>query len=482
MKNVYKIFILPLILGFFTSLTGCEDVLDTEVPSDIVFGDFPANGQEAQALLLGIYRDLKDDYNKTEYHEDRGDGFEVGVIGTVSNAWSQNITSTNGTSWTAFYGALNNINFLLSVADDLSFSKEEDRDQLKAETLFLRATYYFYMARIWGDVPLLTNPVLSPNAEVIGRTPVAQVFTQINEDVSNAISLFPNDGFGDKNFASKPAAYALQADVKMWTGKVLGGGVPDFDAALAAIQKIEDQGATLMDSFKAVFDTKKNDEIIFAIFNDRDEVNNHYASTLSVRDVNYDPVASPDIPGSSANVRHNYSPSENLRNLFINNTDVRTDRTFLPFYLEVGGPIISYSQTRYYGEIIDGIRLFTNDFIIYRWADMLLLRAEAYAAKNDLENAVIALDLVRNRANNDDYTGLMDQNSINLEILAERGRELFLEPKRWWDLRRFHADGTIDIYDFVPNLQGLSTPLYWSVSQSIMAQNTLIEQTDGYDQ
>lgn len=75
---------------------------------------------------------------------------------------SQNITSTNGTSWTGYYGALNNINFLLSVADDLSFSNENDRDKLKAEALFLRATYYFYMARIWGDVPLLTEPVLSP--------------------------------------------------------------------------------------------------------------------------------------------------------------------------------------------------------------------------------------------------------------------------------------------------------------------------------
>lgn len=481
MKHVYRFFMFPILCGLLIGLVGCEDVLDTEVPSDIVFGNFPANGQEAQALLLGVYRDLKDDYNSTAYHEDRGDGFDVGVIGTVSNAWSQNITSTNGPSWTGYYGALNNINFLLSVADDLSFSNENDRDKLKAEALFLRATYYFYMARIWGDVPLLTEPVLSPDAEVIGRTPVGQVFTQINQDISEAITLFPNDGFGDKNFASKPAAYALQADVKMWTGKVLGGGVADFDAALSAIQKIQDQGATLLDSFNDVFDTKKNDEIIFAIFNDRDEVNNHYASTLSVRDVNYDPVASPDIPGSSANVRHNYSPSERTRDLFTSSTDVRTDRTFLPFYLEVDGPIISYSQTRYYGEIIDGVRLFTNDFIIYRWADMLLLRAEAYAAKNDLENAVIALDLVRNRAQNEDYSGPLDQNSVNLEILAERGRELFLEPKRWWDLRRFHADGTIDVYDFVPNLQGLTTPLYWSVSQSVMAENPLIEQTEGYD-
>jgi len=460
---------------------GCEEILDTEVPSRIVFGNFPANGQEADALLQGVYRDLKDDYNSTNYHEDRGDGFDVGVIGTVSNAWSQNITSTNGSTWTDYYGAVNNINYLLHVVDDLSFPNESDRDQLKAEALFLRATYYFFMARIWGDVPLLTTPVISPDAEVIGRTPVAQVFTQINADITDAIALFPTDGFVDKNFASKPAAYALQADVKMWAAKVLNGGTADLTAALTAIQNIETQGARLLDSFADVFDTKKNDEIIFAIFNDRDEVNNHYASTLSVRDVNYDPESSPGVPGSSANVRHNYSPSAKTRSLFTSGTDVRQDRTFLPFYLESGGPVISYSQTRYYGEIIDGVRLFTNDFIIYRWADMLLLRAEAYTAKNDLENAIIALNLVRNRAGNDDYAGVMDQNSVNLEILAERGRELFLEPKRWWDLRRFHADGSINIYDFVPNFQDQETPLYWSVSTSVMAQNPLIDQTEGYE-
>lgn len=481
MKHLYKIFIISILGGVLLLATGCEEVLDTEVPSSIVFGNFPANGQEAQALLQGIYRDLKDDYNSTYYHEDRGDGFDVGVIGTVSNAWNHDITATNGSSWTGYYGAINNINFLLSVVDDLSFSNEDDRNQLKAETLFLRATYYFYMARIWGDVPLVLDPILSPDAEVIGRTAVEDVFNQINSDITTALSLFPNEGFGNKNFASKPAAYALLADVKMWTGKVLGGGTPDFDAALSAIQSIEDQGISLLDSFSDVFDTKNHDETIFAIFNHRDEVRNHYASTLSVRDVNYDPEASPGVPGSSSNVRHNYSPSERIRNLFTDESDVRADRSFLPFYLEPDGPVVSYSQTRYYGEIIDGVRLFTNDYIIYRWADMLLLRAEAYAAKNDIENALIALNLVRNRAGNEDYAGAEDQSSVNLEILAERGRELFLEPKRWWDLRRFHADGTIDIYDFVPNLVGQTTPLYWSVSTSVIAQNPLIEQTEGYE-
>jgi hypothetical protein len=481
MKYLNKIFLIALSCTVFTFFIGCEDALDTEVPSSIVFGNFPANGEEAQVLLQGVYIDLKNNYNSSEYHIDRSEAYGVGVIGTVSDAWNHNITATNGSSWTSYYGTLNNVNYLLFLADDLSFSSENKRNQLKAEALYLRATLYFYMAKIWGDVPLILEPIINADAEVIGRTPVAQVFTQINSDITMAISLFPSNGFIKKNYASKPAAYALQADVKMWTGKVLNGGIPDFDAALSAISSIQSAGVKLLPTFGNVFDSKNNDEIIFSIFNHRDEYLRHQASFVTPRDVNYNASLSPGIPGTSDfGARHNYAPSVRTRNLFTDAKDKRANRTFLPFYLLPNTPPVSYSQTRYNGEFVDGIRIYSNDFIIYRWAEMLLLRAEAYAAKNDIPNAIIALNEVRNRAGLNNYAGATDKTSVNLEILNESGRELFLEPKRWWDLRRFHADGTIDVYTYVPNLVGKTTPLYWSVSQSVIALNPLIKQTNGY--
>ena len=67
-----------------------------------------------------------------------------------------------------------------------------------------------------------------------------------------------------------------------------------------------------------------------------------------------------------------------------------------------------------------------------------------------------------------------------MAILNERGRELFLEPKRWWDLRRFHVRGTIDIYNYVPNLKEKQTPLYWPINEDVIALNNKIEQTKGY--
>ncbi len=486
---------LPLLILCFSLslpfLSSCEDALKVDIKSDIVAGDFPANGEEARALLIGSYRDMKEDFNSTVYSIDRSDAFDVGKIGTVSDAWAQNLNSGNGPNWLNFYRALYNVNFLLAQVDNLSFASPTLKAQTKAEALFIRAFYYFQMARIWGDVPLVLSPLASTDQEVIGRTPVAQVMQQVNQDLDEAIALFPADGFRDKNFASKPAAYALKADVKMWTGKVLNGGAADFDAALAAIEKIESAGVRLIqDSFASIFDAdnKKNVEIIFALYNSRDESVSHFASLSTPRtDIDFSSVLSPWVPSSpSFGARHNYAPSQRIRALFTNPNDIRRDVTFVPMLQADGADTntdpdtSSFSQNKFRGQVFDGIRQYTDDNIIYRWADMLLLRSEAYAAKDDIANALLALNQVRNRAKIGDYAGPMNQATVNRAILDERGRELFLEQKNWWDLRRFHADGTIDIYKFVPNLVGKQTPLYWPISQSVIALNPKIQQTAGY--
>jgi len=488
MKNIVS-FIGSLLLVF--TLLGCEDVLEVDIKSEIVAEGFPADGEEARALLIGSYRDLKEDINETVFSIDRSEAFDVGKIGTVSEAWAANLNAGNGPNWLGFYSALYNINYLLAQVDDLSFRTKAVAAQTKAEALFLRAFYYFYMTRIWGDVPLVLEPIRSAEAELLARTPTEQVMAQINVDVEEALALFPTDGFTDKNFASKPAAYALLADVKMWSGKVLGGGTTDFDAALSAIEMIENTGIGLIqDDFASIFraDNKKNVELIFALYNSRDESVSHYASQSTPRlDIDFNSELSPWVPSSIGfGARHNYAPSQRIRELFTNSEDIRRNVTFVPM-LQADGEdantepdTSSFSQNKFRGEVFDGIRQYTDDIIIYRWADMLLLRAEAYAAKNDLPNALEALNRVRNRANIGDYAGPKDQSSVNRAILDERGRELFLELKRWWDLRRFHADGTIDVYEFVPNLVGKTIPLYWPVEQSVIAQNPKIEQTPGY--
>jgi hypothetical protein len=117
---------------------------------------------------------------------------------------------------------------------------------------------------------------------------------------------------------------------------------------------------------------------------------------------------------------------------------------------------------------------------MYRLADVYLMKAEAYAGLNDVNHATEYLDKVRERAGIGNYTGSMDKQSVEKEILDERGRELYFENKRWYDLVRFHSGGTINVYDYVPNLKGKTTPLFWPLNTTVLGNNDLLTQTEGY--
>jgi len=277
----------------------------------------------------------------------------------------------------------------------------------------------------------------------------------------------------------------LMADARMWSGKVLGGGDTDFQAAIDAVNSIS--GVSLLDKFANVFDTSVNNEIIFALFFDFNEQSGMYASRLSVRDINLDPTLNPDVPTSTSNnARSDYRPSDIIINLY-EITDVRAARSYIPVLTADGNDvgtepdILSYAQNKFKGSDFNADTFYDNDIIVYRWADMLLLRAEANAALNRIPLSILDLNTVRKRAGLGLYVGALDKSTVELEILDERGRELFLELKRYWDLVRFNAGGTINIYDQVPNLQGLSIPLLWPVNNNLIAENNLIEQTPGYD-
>jgi hypothetical protein len=117
---------------------------------------------------------------------------------------------------------------------------------------------------------------------------------------------------------------------------------------------------------------------------------------------------------------------------------------------------------------------------MYRLSDIFLLKAEAYAALNNTNDAITYLNKVRVRAGNGNYGGATDKATVEKEILDERGRELFFENKRWYDLIRFHKGGTINVYTYVPNLAGKTTPLFWPLNTTVLANNSKLLQTDGY--
>jgi len=177
-----------------------------------------------------------------------------------------------------------------------------------------------------------------------------------------------------------------------------------------------------------------------------------------------------------------WAPSETLRNQFTAD-DSRKDESFVEAYsIDQNGDSTYYASavTKFNGTVISGSRQFLDDVILYRYADVLLMIAEA---KNALGmNPASEINAVRQRAYGDDFADYQftsgGQEANREAILQERLRELAFEGKRWWDLVRFG-----EAFNTVPSLQGREGQdhlLLWPIPQDIISQNSSIEQNPGY--
>ena len=176
-------------------------------------------------------------------------------------------------------------------------------------------------------------------------------------------------------------------------------------------------------------------------------------------------------------------PTEYLKSLY-KEEDSRRDDSYFEIYTkdENGNP------TKYYttivikedGLITGGDRQFIDDIILYRYADVLLMIAEA---KNALgQDPSTEINQVRMRAFRDSFEEnkfISGSQSKNDEfILEERMRELAFEGKRWWDLLRFGK-----AIEKLPSLQDKDNPehlLLWPLSNSILSLEPTVEQNPGY--
>ncbi len=478
----------------------CDDAIDYTPENEITGEAYWKNQDDVKAYLSGTYNRFRSTLNTTLYGEDRSDYWASSITGRISTAWSQNLNESNAPEWTSFYNTIYHCNLLLQRMGTIDFINPAEKNRIQAQAYFIRAYTYFIMTKTWGDVPLVLEPVEGTDPLLPPRAPVQEVFNQINADINEAIALFPEPGFVTsqgqlgKNQASKAAAYALLADVKMWTAKVLGGGDTDLKAAIEAINQVGASGVSLLPDFSNVFATanRKNAEVIFSLYMNFTEppsptVTNgsqmyaRLTNPTAVQGIqSFDNASAIAYAVSGPNADPGYQPSAKAKALL---SVYANDKRKLGSYIDgLQNGVVTYAfGNKFRGTQFQGDRYFDDDIVIYRWADMLLLRAEANAALNNTNEAVTDLNLVRVRAGIGSYTGPTDKTTLEKEIVDERGRELFHENKRWWDLVRAHHAGVIDIYAVVPNLSGKSTPLYWPVAARVRSLNPNIDQTSGYE-
>jgi starch-binding outer membrane protein, SusD/RagB family len=467
----------------------CTDILNVEPVSLIGADSFWNTEEDARAGVNGMYVLHRNEiaYNLLWWGEARGETLSFGLQAPEGREryFENNLTPVNaGPIWRGLYWVVHQTNLAIKYLPDIEFSNENEKNRLLAEAYAMRAHLYYIMVRTWGDIPLVLEPTegVDPDEIYRARTSTDEVFAQIKSDIDQALSLFPSADITDRSVWSAPSVNALKADVYLWTGKRKGGGNSDFQTALDAAQAVQQANVDLLDNYEEIFDfnNKKNAEILLAAHYGRDESGANYGSEIYIR--------GDQIPGAADDETrervgeggglNRVSPSPLMRSQF-SEDDLRRDATFIEIYTydEDGtADLFAVVSNKFRGMVEDGSRHFLDDLILYRYADVLLLIAEA---KNALgQDPTPELNMVRNRAGLGDYTGPMDQESLDSAILQERMFELAHEGKRWWDLVRFGK-----AFDLVPSLQDRTRDdclLLWPVSTNTITLNSQIEQNPCY--
>jgi hypothetical protein len=395
-----------------------------------------------------------------------------------------------GPSWDNAFIAVNASNLILKYTPNISFVSAATKNEALAQAYTMRAFLYFVLAKTFGGVPVRTEPTESydPVAIQVARSSEADVFKLIKEDLEKAIALYPNATFpAGRCKWSKAAANALKADVYLWTGKRLNGGAADFTTALNAITEVETAAVSLLPNYADVFayTNKGNAEILMALkyssIEGGNEVvyHNMYASNTAYPA--YVPQSQRDIVGVPLTGNGNvWRVSDVVRNQFTND-DTRKATTYIDMMGALPNQYYTTYSLKFNGTVDNGSRIFSSDYILYRYGDVVLMKAEAKNALN--QDPATEINKVRLRAYGAvNYpahifvTGTKVQNDD--AILKERLFELALEGKRWWDLVRFGK-----AYALVPSLLGKDAQthlMYWPIGIPVRTRERLVTETPGW--
>ncbi|GAB3252429.1 SusD family outer membrane lipoprotein NanU [Larkinella harenae] len=496
-----------LALGLCSVLASCQQQLEEVTPQTSLNQQLAlTDANAAMTLYTGVYASLRT-YHGTlvSLGEMRSDLWADGLFTESEDAglkqyWSHNINATNvpANNWGGFYTLIDRINTVIKLFPQAPLS-DAQRNAALAEMHGLRAYVYYTLLRTWGGVPITTEPVAAVGSLTDlyrERSTPEAVMTLIKSDLEQSLSLFAgNNGFTTKRvYWNRAATLTLKGDVFIWSGTHLGGGSADFTTAKTALEEVKALPTLgLQANYADIFDPTKeanNREIIFALSFEKNEsvqsayssflVNTTQAGTL-VLDAVPGPgvavnVAYPLVAGAS---RVGFSPE--MLSRLADASDARMRATFRTMYrTTAGNPVAGVLLTKFIGRVDAGLQLYDNDFPVYRFADVLLLLAEANTKLGGDPSAEI--NAIRARAYGSGYKPFVTGNQqANLDaILEEYLREFIGEGKRWWAMRRA---GNAYVFKNV-RTQYLSSAqayrLLLPVSVAMLNSDPKLTQTPGY--
>ena len=401
--------------------TSCQDYLTVAPENDLIKEKFWTKTADVNSALAATYNAMRKASLKSLIHgEVRAD--LVNFTGPQFSGYAQigasNISPTNdAVKWTEYYTAINLANTLMYYDDevyakDKTFTKEM-MDAIEAEALFIRSLSYFYLVRLWKDVPLVLDASVSDTTNLyVGKSPENVVINQIISDLLKAQDMAYTTEFqGSAYFygrANKYSIMALLADVYLWSEQ--------YQKSYDYCDLLINSGMYAIESTETMFNiyypgNSPLESIIELQYNDAlDNQENPIYNDLV-----------PTYGGGGVEI-----DTRNLT-LLMEREDLR----------HFGGKEAIW---KYRGKDALGLVSRTGterdaNWNIYRYADILLIKAEAAIELNkfDEANNLIRESLLRAGMPYEDKSDKID---LRDALLDEKGREFLFEGKRWFDLLR----------------------------------------------
>ena len=438
-----KIKTILAILIIFVSASSCDNYLDLRPQDGIIRQEFWKTKEDIQAAVIGIYSSMLNsppgatDFPLPQYlfmhGELRGGMVVEGILATddARDIMYTNVLPSNElTDWAIFYRTINFCNTVIDLAPgvrDLDPTLTQTQlNRFLSEALAIRAYLYFTLARTYKDVPLKLQATKSDSDNFqIPTSTQSAVFAQVIADLKLAESYAVED-YGDnpsnKGRITLYSINAMLADVYLWT--------ENYQLALEATNKVIDsQKFSLIEAsastwFNTVFARGNSSESIFELQYTTSNLGPFYDIFFLRPQFKAQALLMDEVFGIDFD-----NPA---------NKDIRGDRAAL-----VGATGEIYKFTGLNNDDRKALQDADTHWFIYRYADVLLMKAEALARLGSEAQGQQALDIIadlrlKRKALEitEQPTGAGDTNGIIDYILAERAREFAFEGKRWYDVLR----------------------------------------------
>ncbi|QJD78782.1 RagB/SusD family nutrient uptake outer membrane protein [Spirosoma rhododendri] len=445
-----------ILAGLLTlSLTACTDkFLDLAPISSINTSSYYQTQSDILTALSGAYGALQAPGQYGQYYvmtEIPSDDTYPVLSGTVTDQDQFDkfyLITTNPyllAAWSDGYRGIYRCNTVIGRIEGVTMDATL-KSRIIGEAKFLRALMYFNLVRFFGDVPLVLTEITDPlQGYDYGRTPTADVYAQINKDLTDAEAALPVSYTGaDIGRATSGAAKSLLGKVYL-TQK-------NYTGAATKLKEVIDRGTySLLPSYANLFTpaNKNSRESIFEVQYKKGNIGegSNYANTYAPTNSGSAVVA---FGGGGNNI-----PTADLERSYEAN-DPRKAISMATSYTSTSGARVDAYYIKKYLDPPVVVNDSEDDWYVLRYADVLLMYAEALNETGKTTDALPYLNQIRRRVSLADKA-IGTQADMRLALEQERRSELAFEGHRWFDLVR--TDRAIPVLNSKASAIGIKTTL-----------------------